>query len=145
MGRTPYFEDSPKRLGIDSYCVAKVTAAEERDLCDVVQNCSLSFIPPAGHALAVAALSVDNGDNIGSLAVVIDQQQVWFWDDANEFNHSVAFRAQSRVGGRVTISVRVVRVTTVWRKFRVKIILTAFQREFPAYARLWRLNPLFSR
>jgi hypothetical protein len=129
MGETPYFENTLKKLTRDSYSVARVTAAEERDACDVVRNCSIYFIPPAGHSLLVTALGVDNGQDIGSLAVYIDHRLTWHWDDRNEFNRSKNFRKSSQVDGLVKVEVRVETVTTVWRKFKVSIVLTAFKRE----------------
>lgn len=129
MGETAYFENTPKRLTTDSSSIARVTAAEHRDACDVVRNCSIYFIPPRGHALLVTALGVDNGHDIGSLAVHIDHRLIWHWDDFNEFNRSRNFRKHSQVDGLVKIAVRVESVTTVWRQFKVNIVLTAFRSE----------------
>lgn len=127
MGVTPYFANKAKKLTKDSYQVARIKAAEQEDLCDVVRNCSVFFRPPAGHSLLVTALAVDNGNDIGSLSVHIDNSPVWHWDDDNEFNKSLDFSQHSEVDGIVGIAVTVRTVTTVWRNFKVNIILTAFK------------------
>lgn len=142
MGVTPYFVNKAKKLTKDSSHVARVKAAEQEDLCDVVRNCSVFFQPPAGHSLLVTALAVDNGNDIGSLSVHIDNNPVWHWDDDNEFNKSLDFSQHSEVDGAVGIAVTVRTVTTVWRNFKVNIILTAFKSKESSFC--MRLIDCFS-
>lgn len=131
MGVTPYYEESDKSLTTDSSSVAHIEGSSPTDKCDVVKNCSVIFVPPKDHALLVHPLSVDNGNNIGSLSIFVDHRLKWYWDDSHEFNATPGHDLiqSSRVNGIVKISVTVEKVTTTWKHFTLDILLTAFIRK----------------
>ena len=131
MGVTPYYENSKKKLTTDSSSMAIVKGSSAKDECHVVTNCSVEFIPPAGQALLVSPISVDNGNNIGSLSIFIDHQLKWYWDDSHEFNATAGndLTQVSRVNGNVKFTVTVDKITTTWKHFSLDVLLTAFISE----------------
>lgn len=130
MGHTPYFRNSLKKLTDDSSSVAVVRAAEKSDIDEVVKNCSIIFKPPPNQAILINPRIVDNGNDIGSSAVYVDHQLIWFWDEEREFNRSLHLRVSSSVNGTVKIKILVDSITTTWKYFKLEIFLTSFIRKY---------------
>jgi hypothetical protein len=132
MGVTPYYDNSDKMLTTDSSSVAMVKGSSPKDECDVITNCSVIFVPPAGHGLLVSPISVNNGENIGSLSIFTDHRLKWYWDDSHEFNSTSGsdLIQATRVNGVVKFSVTVEKITTTWKHFSLEVFLTAFISKF---------------